>query len=257
MFSEGLFVIRRSDRFWAGLPKDLVIEQTLMRTMKVSGGLVHGRGVMNENQRNKWLMTLPVLATINEAMQELSNRCFSTSEQHKELASARVKRDNKDAKSIFNYLCENNPFERTQDLRSIASGLTGDHTVNVHNAKQVGEKILDSIFGKNVFQSSFSRKDTVLQLGQRNHVRIDRDLVNIDPQLLFQRLLAVGNTQTNEQDIDYLLQYELSVYPTALFDEYGMLREATKSQLADAIAKICPTFSVTDTEPTFTVFDGK
>ena len=50
MFSAGLFVIRKSDRLWAGLSKDLVIELMLMRTMKVTGGLVHGRGVMNENQ---------------------------------------------------------------------------------------------------------------------------------------------------------------------------------------------------------------
>ena len=38
-FSSGLFVIRRSDRFWAGLPSDLVIEQALMRTIKSTGGV--------------------------------------------------------------------------------------------------------------------------------------------------------------------------------------------------------------------------
>ncbi|CAM1292184.1 Uncharacterised protein r2_g127 [Pycnogonum litorale] len=34
------------------------------------------------------------------------------------------------------------------------------------------------------------------------------------------------------------------------------MREATKSQLADAIGQICPRFERADTEPTFTVFDG-
>ena len=33
-FNKGLFVIRRSDNYWGGLPPDLTIEQTLMRTMK-------------------------------------------------------------------------------------------------------------------------------------------------------------------------------------------------------------------------------
>ena len=37
----------------------------------------------------------------------------------------------------------------------------------------------------------------------------------------FQHLLAVGNAHTDEHDIDYLLQYELSSHPTTLFDDYG------------------------------------
>ena len=38
-FVNGLHVVRRSDRYWAGLYSDLVIEQVLMRSMKTSGGL--------------------------------------------------------------------------------------------------------------------------------------------------------------------------------------------------------------------------
>ena len=36
MFMSGLHVIRRSDRYWAGLSSDLVIEQEFMRAMKSS-----------------------------------------------------------------------------------------------------------------------------------------------------------------------------------------------------------------------------
>ena len=38
-FENGLHVIRRSDRLWAGLSSDMVIEQLLMRSMKTSRGL--------------------------------------------------------------------------------------------------------------------------------------------------------------------------------------------------------------------------
>ena len=48
-FQDGLHVIRRSDRYWAGLSSDLVIEQVLMRSMKTNGGLTRGRG-MTEQQ---------------------------------------------------------------------------------------------------------------------------------------------------------------------------------------------------------------
>ena len=37
-FQDGLHVVRRSDRHWAGLSTDLVIEQVLMRSVKTTGG---------------------------------------------------------------------------------------------------------------------------------------------------------------------------------------------------------------------------
>ena len=50
-FSQGLHVVRRSDRLWAGLSSDLVIEQVLMRSMKTSGGLTRGRGMTEIQSR--------------------------------------------------------------------------------------------------------------------------------------------------------------------------------------------------------------
>ena len=44
-FIKGKHVIRRSDREWAGLSPDLVIEQELMRSLKTSGGLTRGSGM--------------------------------------------------------------------------------------------------------------------------------------------------------------------------------------------------------------------
>ena len=45
---DGFHVVRRSDRKWAGLSTDLVIEQVLMRSMKTSGGLRKGlRNITN------------------------------------------------------------------------------------------------------------------------------------------------------------------------------------------------------------------
>ncbi|MCG8032822.1 MAG: hypothetical protein JAZ03_11695, partial [Candidatus Thiodiazotropha taylori] len=44
-FTQGFHVVRRSDRYWAGLSTDLIIEQVLMRSVKTSGGLTRGRGM--------------------------------------------------------------------------------------------------------------------------------------------------------------------------------------------------------------------
>ena len=57
-FMEGYHVVRRSDRFWAGLSSDLIIEQVLMISIKTHGGLTRGKG-MTEDQR--WCGSCPCL----------------------------------------------------------------------------------------------------------------------------------------------------------------------------------------------------
>ena len=42
---QGFHTVRRTDRYWAGLWTDLVIEQVMMRSIKSRGGLTRGRGV--------------------------------------------------------------------------------------------------------------------------------------------------------------------------------------------------------------------
>ena len=61
-FMEGLFVVRRSNRYGGGLAPDLVIEQSLMRSLKSTGGLTRGRG-MTECQRSIWTLSIANLCT--------------------------------------------------------------------------------------------------------------------------------------------------------------------------------------------------
>ena len=78
-FMQGYHVIRRSDKFWAGLGCDLVIEQTLMRSLKSTGGLTRGSG-MTEHL----MMSSPVSSAYNCAMQQFCEMRYTSSEQHKE-----------------------------------------------------------------------------------------------------------------------------------------------------------------------------
>ena len=48
-YVTGVFVVRRTDRYWAGLSTDLTIEQVLTRSLKTNCGLTRGRG-MDEEQ---------------------------------------------------------------------------------------------------------------------------------------------------------------------------------------------------------------
>ena len=77
-FVNGRHVVRRSKKFWAGLSSDLVIEQTLMRSLKTSGGLTNGSGI-NEEQCSLWTMSMPVTAMYNMTIQDFSNQIYTTS----------------------------------------------------------------------------------------------------------------------------------------------------------------------------------
>ena len=63
-FEDGWHVIRRSDRMWAGLSSDLIIEQVLMRSMNNSGELTRVRGV-TEQQRLLSLLLMQACAAVN------------------------------------------------------------------------------------------------------------------------------------------------------------------------------------------------
>jgi hypothetical protein len=92
MFSNGYHVIIRSDKFWGGLGADLVIEQTLMRTLKTARRLTRG-GDMSEPQRGRWTLALPLVTEYSQSMEEATGIVYSTSEQHTNTSSIRNTRD--------------------------------------------------------------------------------------------------------------------------------------------------------------------
>ena len=172
-FMKGLHVIRRSDRFWAGLSTDLVIEQSFMRSLKSVGGLTRGRG-LTEIQRSIWTLSRPSTSELNAAMQKLCGTQFETSEQHKESTPSMQKRDEKDTVTVTDFLKERNPIKGGEQLRSISSGVISKDG-NPDKAKEIGEAIVSKLPGLKVNEVTFRRKDTVHQLNDKVGMRIDGD----------------------------------------------------------------------------------
>lgn len=240
-FASGKFIARRSDRYWAGLAPDLVIETVLMKSLKTDGGLTRGKG-MTELQRNIWTMSMPVLASVNDLMQKLTGLEYSSSEQHVTATAARIKRDTKDLLTFLEFLLENCPFTSSTELRSIGSGLIAQKGVNAEDAKAVGELILQRMDGQSVESFSFRKKDKVVTLASDGNIRIDGEILHIDPALLFQRLSTAAHT--SENDMAETLRYELCSYPPALFENSGIMRQPDKPALAKAIWKEAKTDSI-------------
>lgn len=71
-FTEGgHFTVRRSDKFRSGTWSDMIIEQTLMESMK-SQGLTRGRGV-EESVTNEWVLSMPSLFEIDQSILDHGN----------------------------------------------------------------------------------------------------------------------------------------------------------------------------------------
>lgn len=77
-FVNGHYVMRRSDRHWACLSTDLIIEQVLIRSVKSSEGLTRGRG-LSENQTSQWLLSMPARAEVTNAINECTGVAYTTS----------------------------------------------------------------------------------------------------------------------------------------------------------------------------------
>ena len=145
---------------------------------------------------------------------------YSTSEQNKDMTKARQDRDWKDTQILLKYLHERNPFSSDVSLRSISTGVHASTTVNVDTVKDVGKAILSSIEGISAAEYTFKRKNQVVTLDSKCQVRIDGATIQIDPQLLFQRLTIAAKATESLQEI---FKYELCSHPPALFDSSLLL----------------------------------
>ena len=117
-------------------------------------------------------------------------------------------------------------------LTGLVSGITANKDVNVDNAEQVGKNILLTMIGENVLEYTFKRKSQAVTLGSQTAVMIQGEAIQVDPQLLFQRLSIVA---CNGDDVADAFRYELGSYPPALFESSQLLRQANKASLADAM----------------------
>jgi len=150
-------------------------------------------------------------------------------------------------KSVINelvtYLSLRNPFSADLSLRSIATGVVAGEDVNADKAKEVGEKVLCSMLGKNIHDHSFRKKDQVQTFASKSAVRFSEGSIQVDPPLLFQRLtvVATGGRYENPQAF---FKFEMCSYPPALFDSSLPPRQANKPALAEAI------WTITKNSPT-------
>lgn len=152
MCSEGYFTIRRSSKFWCGTWSDMVIEQTLMRLMKSSGGLTRGRGI-TPSVLIKWTKNMAPASEICQSLEVFSGM----KDNNEYILKSAIKRDKKDIEKLTYWLKNHFPFDENPDLMSLSTGVIGDTTINCYNAREIGMKNFQSILNLNFSELSFKR----------------------------------------------------------------------------------------------------
>ena len=122
-FLNGFHTVHRTSKNWTGIWTDLAIEQTLMRSIKSSGGLTGSRG-MTESVRHTWVLSLGEVAMVHDAMLTLTGAATKTSEQHQDMGKSRTKQDFHDCLRFLDWLAVRNPFlVSDSNLHSLSTGL--------------------------------------------------------------------------------------------------------------------------------------
>ena len=91
-------------------------------------------------------------------MQKLTGTGYQTSEQHVESPKARTDGDTKDNNTLLDFLKERSPFTDEKTLRNIKTRMVADSDVNVDNAREFGEKIVNGIAGQTISEISFEKE---------------------------------------------------------------------------------------------------
>lgn len=166
----------------------MTIEQVLMRSMKSSGGLTHGRGI-TQSVLSKWILSTIALTDVCNEMQDFCNGSHATSEQHVDIRPRRISKDAKYLEKLCDFFQKHYPFPQTEKIMSIYSGLIGGSEINCYNALDIGSKLQDETVGKDFGSVKYVKKNKVVSLRAANSaIKLNDEYIKINPLLLFQRI---------------------------------------------------------------------
>ncbi|KAE8746843.1 hypothetical protein FOCC_FOCC006402 [Frankliniella occidentalis] len=231
-FAGGRFTIRTQEKFWDGVWTDMIIEQKLMRFLKVSEGITRGRGT-TDKVIARLLQALPVTSKFVAAIETFTGTRMIGSEQHVELRLERQKRDRNDLEKFTCWLSQHSPFaDRPPDkLVSISSGIIGDAHTNCDSAFEVGMAEWRKCVGTPLSSLTLRRNArvrTFASVGVTSKAGVDPTL-SVRPEQLFHRILCRMNEQGSAGVLlPESLAYELDHFPPSLFEK-SIMREPSKA----------------------------
>ncbi|GBL99323.1 hypothetical protein AVEN_206748-1 [Araneus ventricosus] len=182
--SEGYFTVRRSDKFCA---------LDLHHSGKSSGD--------------------GTVEAFDEVKDESSDQYISSSKLWQT-------RNTSDLKKFLIWLKQHSPFNQSEDLISLSSGIVVDDKVNCDSAEELGENAAKGMVGKRFTDVTFKRKMQVFTLAAMENTKlIYTDPVVFNLNQLFHRIACVLRSA---DDLEGCLQYEWAPYIHSLFDDVAL-----------------------------------
>ena len=106
----------------------------------------------------------------------------------------------------------------------------------MHQAFEIGQKLIRGMSNQLIFNFSFKCKDMVVPMKTKLSLSNEREKIDVGSALLFQRLIAVYSLE----ELSTVFGYELSTRPMQLFDKDDLMNEADKPKLKHALSKLLP-----------------
>ena len=116
------------------------------------------------------------------------------------------------------------------------SGVVASPSVSIENAAEIDQNIIDDMQAKTVADYTLKKSLQAVNMSQRFRQSDKDGTVDVDPELLFQRLIAIllSSRQINtDVDLSNLFSCSLCPYPAALASSpLKMLEQREKSTLS-------------------------
>ena len=229
---NGYHTIRKSNRYWAGLWSNSVIEHMMMKSIKSRGGLTRARG-MTGSVRHQWVHANHARAAIHDAMTKITNLSLLSSEQHVEMGKTRKEYDYKDLLTLHDWLSTHSAFDATDDrLRSISSGISmpdNNLLINCDKTEGIGEAIQKGLDGTFLDTAKIKSKSKIQPIDSLYNTVVIKEgkYINLKPTSLFTRLTALAQ---RENDVVKIYEFEMTTMPMALC-KHWMMRKPDKVAL--------------------------
>ena len=107
-------------------------------------------GVMSEHQRAIWTMSSTVSSSYN-LEQELTANSYTTGEQHNELSTSRVSRDEADLVKVAAKPGSFTAFSDDESLRHMTTRVTANEIINVHELFTIANDVVKNMDSHSVF----------------------------------------------------------------------------------------------------------
>ena len=132
---------------------------------------------------------------------------------------------------MFEFLAERKPFDIHTILINLNNDEVAHESVNVFQAQGIQKSLIKGIAGSSAFDNKFRKKGMTITIKTNASVSIEGSVVETDTQL-FVKILIVF---IQPEEINDAFSYELGTRPSSLFDKKGLMNEAHKPELKNAL----------------------